>query len=100
MDEETIKIETEEERLERMIKEDLEKMEENENQESAVFSQEDELSWVRSLRNQKLKESDWTQLPDVPESIKSLWKAYRQELRDITVNFTDAQSITWPTQPN
>ena len=74
MNEETIKIETEEERLERIIKEDLKKMEENKNQESAVFSQEDELLWVRSLRNEKLKESDWTQLPDVPESIKSLWK--------------------------
>lgn len=41
-------------------------------------------------RRAALKESDWTQLPDVPlsEEVKQLWRVYRQALRDL------------PSQPN
>lgn len=39
---------------------------------------------MRQLRNQRLKESDWTQVGDVPQEIKDMWVVYRQELRDIT----------------
>ena len=41
---------------------------------------------IRQIRNEKLAESDWTQLPDSPlsEEKKLEWKNYRQMLRDIT----------------
>lgn len=36
----------------------------------------------RLLRNKLLQETDWTQLPDVPESISSKFREYRQALRN------------------
>lgn len=52
---------------------------------------------VRALRNTKLENCDWTQLPDAPVDAAA-WAAYRQELRDIT-NQPDPFNITWPTEP-
>lgn len=43
--------------------------------------------------------SDWTQLPDVPETTKVAWAAYRQALRDITSQLSFPKNITWPTLP-
>ena len=40
---------------------------------------------IRNKRNELLKESDWTQLPDVNIS-KEEWATYRQALRDITIS--------------
>jgi len=40
---------------------------------------------IRNKRNELLKESDWTQLPDVNIS-KEEWVGYRQALRDITAS--------------
>lgn len=54
---------------------------------------------VRVQRNSLLSASDWTQLPDVPESIKTTWASYRQALRDITVQPGFPSDITWPTAP-
>ena len=53
---------------------------------------------VRALRDQKLKECDWTQLPDVGDAQRAEWAAYRQALRDIT-NQPDPMSIQWPAPP-
>ena len=53
---------------------------------------------VREKRNKLLTESDWTQLPDIPQATKDLWEPYRQELRDIT-NQSDPYNITWPIPP-
>ena len=41
---------------------------------------------IRTIRNNKLINSDWTQLVDSPlsEEKKNEWKIYRQKLRDIT----------------
>lgn len=39
---------------------------------------------IRIERNKLLLETDWTQLPDVPEAIKTKYAIYRQALRDIT----------------
>jgi septation ring formation regulator EzrA len=94
------KVETSEERIERMLEEDIKRMKENESLESATISSDEELSWVRSTRNQILSESDWTQLPDVPKEVQELWKDYRQQLRDLPSNFKDSQSITWPKPPS
>lgn len=45
-----------------------------------------DVNLIRTIRNTKLMESDWTQLPDVPlsEEKKREWREYRQKLRDIT----------------
>jgi len=54
---------------------------------------------ARYNRDQLLQESDWTQLPDVPESTKSKWAAYRQLLRDIPQQENFPDNIIWPQKP-
>jgi hypothetical protein len=51
---------------------------------------------VRSFRNQKLSESDWTQVADSPVD-KQAWATYRQALRDITAQDGFPLDIHWPT---
>ena len=53
---------------------------------------------IRLIRNELLKESDWTQLSDVSQTIKDLWIVYRQELRNIT-NQQNPFNIEWPVKP-
>ena len=61
-----------------------------------------DLQWkiVRVMRDQKLQESDWTQLPDVPltPEKRDEWVIYRQDLRNVTQQ-PDPFNIVWPTQP-
>ena len=47
------------------------------------------LTSLLTYRTKALKDSDWTQLPDVPLSDyeKELWKKFRQTLRDITEDY-------------
>jgi hypothetical protein len=58
-----------------------------------------EIAWeiIRQQRNNKLYQSDWTQLEDAPLSTaqKDEYKIYRQALRDITTQ-NDPFSIVWP----
>ena len=58
------------------------------------------LDEVRVIRNKKLAETDWTQLPDVSETTRNSWSSYRQALRDITDNCTSLDDVVWPTTPN
>ena len=53
---------------------------------------------IRSERNRKLSESDWTQLTDSPVN-KTTWATYRQALRDITNQSKFPSEITWPVSP-
>lgn len=55
---------------------------------------------VRQARNQKLAESDWTQVDDAPLTNleKAQWASYRQALRDITTQ-EDPFNIEWPQEP-
>lgn len=53
---------------------------------------------VRSLRDQKLRLSDWTQLADAPVD-KSAWATYRQALRDIPSQPGFPATIDWPQEP-
>ena len=64
---------------------------------------------LRAARNNLLIESDWTQFPDVPDSIKTAWQPYRQQLRDLPATASpkldesyelDLSSVTWPTKPS
>jgi hypothetical protein len=54
---------------------------------------------ARSTRAELLQASDWTQLPDVPQTLKDSWATYRQALRDITAQSGFPRNIVWPTQP-
>lgn len=53
---------------------------------------------VRSTRNAKLKDSDWTQVADAPVD-KTAYATYRQALRDITAQSGFPWEVTWPIQP-
>lgn len=53
----------------------------------------------RSHRDGRLKETDWTQLPDVPEAIRNAYTAYRQALRDVPEQEGFPDNIIWPTKP-
>ena len=57
---------------------------------------------LRDKRNNLLKQSDWTVLPDSPIADKTAWQTYRQELRDLTNGLTtveQVEAVTWPTKP-
>lgn len=67
-------------------------------QEQALLLKADE---VRAERNQKLKDSDWTQLADatLTDENKLLWAEYRQALRDVPQQEGFPLEVIWPTQP-
>jgi hypothetical protein len=54
---------------------------------------------VRATRDQLLKDTDWTQVADVPftKAVKTAWATYRQSLRDITAQEGFPFEIEWPT---
>ena len=53
---------------------------------------------IRIWRDEELKNSDWTQLPDSPVN-KIVWAEYRQALRDLPLQFNDVKSIVFPVKP-
>lgn len=53
---------------------------------------------IRDKRDNLLKESDWSQLPDVQVD-KALWVKYRQTLRNITLQSGFPLEIQWPIAP-
>lgn len=53
---------------------------------------------IRALRDEKLKESDWTQVADAPVD-KAAWSVYRQALRDIPAQAGFPNAVEWPTSP-
>jgi len=55
---------------------------------------------LRLIRDGLLRQSDWTQLPDIPAEIKTPYQTYRQELRDLPANTTDPRNAPWPEKPN
>ena len=64
---------------------------------------------LRIERNNRLVKCDWTQGADVPNSIKTAWQTYRQQLRDLPTSSSpkldefyelDLSSVTWPTEPS
>jgi len=44
------------------------------------------LELIRTIRNELLTSSDWTQIPDVELDDKEEWKTYRKALRDLPTN--------------
>lgn len=57
-----------------------------------------EAAKVRAERNQRLSACDWTQLPDAPVD-RDVWAAYRQALRDVSLQPGFPWTIEWPEQP-
>ena len=64
---------------------------------------------LRDIRDWKLLNCDWTQLPNAPltESEKQAWEVYRQALRDLPENITDPKPLvldqnhpSWPVPPS
>ena len=59
---------------------------------------------LRKKRDKLLVESDWSQGGDVPNSLKTKWQTYRQNLRAVPNNQTPTDmfltNITWPTKPS
>jgi hypothetical protein len=53
---------------------------------------------VRTDRDRRLSECDWTQVADAPVD-KAVWAAYRQELRDVPAQDGFPHNITWPSKP-
>jgi hypothetical protein len=64
-----------------------------------IISDADLAEQIRLQRNGLLAASDWTQLPDVPQTIKDTWATYRKELRDITLQSEFPREVVWPTKP-
>ena len=60
-----------------------------------------DLNEVRQVRNQKLAETDWTQMADssLTDSVKAEWVTYRTALKDITDSATSLDDVTWPEKP-
>ena len=56
---------------------------------------------VRSTRNTKIAQCDWTQLDDTPitNAKKLEWAAYRQALRDVPEQAGFPWDVTWPEKP-
>jgi hypothetical protein len=69
-------------------------------QEAAYKAQKDaeQAKAMREQRNQKLKDTDWTQVADAPGD-KAAWAIHRQALRDITSQAGFPWDINWPAQP-
>ena len=54
---------------------------------------------VRTERDAKLRNSDWTQVADAPVN-QSAWATYRQALRDVPAQGGFPNTINWPTEPS
>lgn len=54
---------------------------------------------IRSVRDELLKDTDWTQLADVPEITRSAWQPYRRALRDLPESFNNPDEVVLPNAP-
>jgi len=54
---------------------------------------------VRGIRNNLLRDSDWTQVPDAPVDTAA-WAAYRAELRAVPEQAGFPDNVVWPTEPS
>lgn len=57
---------------------------------------------IRLQRDQMLLEAERGYNFDTPEEIQAVWRAYKQELRDIPTKYADLEDlnlIEWPVDP-
>ncbi len=62
-----------------------------------VVTDEENLIWLRTRRNEMLAQSDWMANSDV--TMSDAWRTYRQSLRDITDTYTSLDDVVWPEKP-
>jgi len=64
------------------------------------YTEDQAMTALRQVRNQKLADCDYTQLPDVGLDAQTVaaWQTYRQSLRDITDGLI-WNVTTWPEKP-
>ena len=55
---------------------------------------------ARNQRDYLLRQSDWTQLGDVPEATREKYREYRQALRDVPKQAGFPAKIDWPDLPD
>ena len=65
----------------------------------AEYKEKNTWAQMREYRDGLLKESDWTQGDDVPDTIKVPYQTYRKKLREIGDAATTAD-VVWPTKPS
>ena len=69
-----------------------------------VVTDEENLIWLRTRRNEMLAQSDWIVIKEREEggSVSNFadWKTYRQALRDITKTYKSLTDVKWPTAPS
>lgn len=67
----------------------------------AVPTREIEWAAIRTRRDQLLRQTDFTQLPDYPatDAQRTQVKTYRQALRDIPEQIEDPAKLVWPVLP-
>ena len=87
------------EQLERMRLEDIARMNTIPQDQIIIPTSDDDMDWIRGERDRRLVETDWTQGEDVPDGIKTSYKSYRQELRDVPSKYTKPLEVVWPTKP-
>ena len=68
---------------------------------AANLIREAKLDVLRVQRDQLLRDSDKTQLPDMPLTAaqRTAWAQYRSKLRDMPENVTDLDNVQWPVPP-
>ena len=66
--------------------------------EGIKLKDEEQAKNVRQQRDQKLKDSDWTQLADAPVD-DLVWATYRQALRDLPKAEGFPWDMAWPKDP-
>jgi len=66
-----------------------------------IEAQEIARAWIelKSERNRRLANSDWTQVSDAPVD-RAAWAAYRQALRELPDNTPDPFNPVWPVPPS
>ena len=57
---------------------------------------------ARWWRNALMAESDWSQVSDnsLSEEQRATWRQYRQQLRDLSDNYSDPKKIVFPDLPS
>ena len=59
------------------------------------------LALLRARRDQLLRDSDYTQLPDADmnAALRARWAEYRQALRDLPLSVANGAPADWPVSP-
>ena len=61
------------------------------------------LAYLRDIRDNLLRHTDWTQMPDSPltDEMKTSWASYRSSLRSLPEHgsWPNLEDSHWPTKP-